>query len=154
MQFGKFFVSASAIVLPNDSYNILIGTQFLLEFKAKINYKEQYLSLLFYKVPLIILNQPAKPKVQTCYIESDKSISSLDYTMSKPGKSLPPSTSDMEGIPIYSPFAFHLEPGQQTLVNIHLSFEILKNYILFLSSVKNPLCMNLWYALVFLIKVH
>ena len=58
--------------------------------------------------------------------------------MSKPGRSLPPLTPDTEGIPIYSPFAFHLVPGQQTLINIHLSFEVPKNYILFLSSVNNP----------------
>ena len=97
-----------------------------MEFKAEINYKEQYLSLLSYKVPLIILNQPSKPKVCMCYIESDKSISSLDYIITKPGKLLPPSVPDIEGILIYSPSAFHLEPGQQTLVNIHLSFEIPK----------------------------
>ena len=48
MWYGKFFVLALTIILPNDSYNILIGTQFLLEFKAEINYKEQYLSLLYY----------------------------------------------------------------------------------------------------------
>ena len=34
MRFEKFVVLAPAIVLPNDSYNILIGTQFLMEFKA------------------------------------------------------------------------------------------------------------------------
>ena len=45
-RFGKFVVSAPAVVLPNEGYSIFIGTQFLLEFQAEINFKDQSLSLL------------------------------------------------------------------------------------------------------------
>ena len=61
----------------------------------------------------------------------------MGYIITKPGKLLPPSVPDTEGIPIYSPVEIHLKPGQQKLVNIHLSFEVPKNYILFIFSVKN-----------------
>ena len=116
----KFVVSTPAIVLPKKSYNILIGTQFLKEFKAVINYKEKYLSLLTYQVPLIILGTPDKTKTRTCYIENTSSISSLTYTVDKTVKPLPPLVEAKYGIPIYAPHNFTLKSGQQQFISIKL----------------------------------
>ena len=124
MRFGKFVVSAPAIILPNKSYNILIGTQFLKEFKAVINYKEKYLSLLTYQVPLIILGTPDKTKMRTCYIKNTSSISSLTYTVDKTVKPLPPLVESKNRIPIYVPYNFTLESGQQQFILIKLQLEV------------------------------
>ena len=123
-----------------------------MEFKDEINRKEQYLSLLSYKVPLIILNKPSKPKVCMCYIESNKLISSLGYIITKPGKLLPPSVTDTEGILIYSPYAFNLEPGQQMLINIHLTFEVPNKIYYFCHLLTITQFMSLSSALALLIK--
>lgn len=65
MRFGNFLITAPAVVLPNNSYNILISTQFSLEFQEVINYKEIYLLLLSYKVPIFI-NEVNKKFKQVC----------------------------------------------------------------------------------------
>ena len=39
LRFGNIQMSALVIVLPNKSYNLLLGTAFFRKFKTKINYK-------------------------------------------------------------------------------------------------------------------
>ncbi|KAJ9079453.1 hypothetical protein DSO57_1035228 [Entomophthora muscae] len=53
MRFGKLFLAAPAVVLENESYDLLVGTQFLREYNGIINLKDGYLSILGYEVPLI-----------------------------------------------------------------------------------------------------
>ena len=51
--FGKLLLSSPAVVLENESYDLLIGTQFLGKYNGIINLKKGYLSLLNYTMPLI-----------------------------------------------------------------------------------------------------
>lgn len=52
LQFFKPFLKAPAVVLKNKSYNLLIVTQFIMEFKGIINHHESFLSLLGYQALL------------------------------------------------------------------------------------------------------
>ncbi|KAJ9052466.1 DNA damage-inducible protein 1 [Entomophthora muscae] len=73
MQFGKLLLAAPAVVLENESYNLLVGTQFLREYNGIINLKDGYLSILGYKVPLIFeepIKVPGK-RLKTCTLEGN-----------------------------------------------------------------------------------
>ena len=45
MRFGKMLIAATAVVLENKSYDLLIGTEFLREYNGIKNLKKGYLSL-------------------------------------------------------------------------------------------------------------
>ncbi|KAJ9064498.1 hypothetical protein DSO57_1029949 [Entomophthora muscae] len=46
MQFDKLLLAAPAVVLENESYDLLVGTQFLREYNGIIKLKDGYLSIL------------------------------------------------------------------------------------------------------------
>ncbi|KAJ9072694.1 hypothetical protein DSO57_1024647 [Entomophthora muscae] len=71
MQFGKLLLAVPAIVLENNRYDLLVGSQFLREYNRIINLKDSYLSILGYKVPLIF-EEPVKVPgkcLKTCTLE-------------------------------------------------------------------------------------
>ena len=70
MRFGKLLVAAPAVVLNNESYNFLIGTQFLREYNGIVNLKEGFLSLLGYDIPLVFENPPkiSGQKLKSCVL--------------------------------------------------------------------------------------
>lgn len=104
LRFGKFIVTAPAIVLPSNSYDLLLGTQFLQEYSGIIDFKAAYLSLLSYKVPLIVQDTPKNSKTLTCYVDGPTTLSSFSYEKDKKEiRSLPYSISNKEGIPLRSP---------------------------------------------------
>ncbi|KAJ9073832.1 hypothetical protein DSO57_1012368 [Entomophthora muscae] len=59
MQFGKLLLAAPVVVLENESYDLLVGTQFLRKYNGIINLKDGFLSILGYYVPLIF-EEPVK----------------------------------------------------------------------------------------------
>ncbi|KAJ9080132.1 DNA damage-inducible protein 1 [Entomophthora muscae] len=71
MCFGKLLLAVPAVVLENESYDLLVGTQFLGEYNGIINIKDVYLSILGYEVPLIFeepIKVPGK-RLKTCVLE-------------------------------------------------------------------------------------
>ena len=56
LQFGKLVLTASTVDLENESYDLLIGTQFLEEFDGIINHHNR--SLSFRLLDTFILRHP------------------------------------------------------------------------------------------------
>lgn len=56
LRFWKLVLTTTAVVLENESYDLLIGTQFLMEFDGIVNHQEGFLSLLGYHVPLATMS--------------------------------------------------------------------------------------------------
>ena len=56
LRFGSIQVAAPAIVLPNKSYDFLIGTLFLDNFKANIEYKTKTFNLMGVSLPMTYSN--------------------------------------------------------------------------------------------------
>lgn len=52
LQFGNLVLTAPAVVLENERYNLLIGTQFFMEFDGIVNHHKSFWFLLGYRVPL------------------------------------------------------------------------------------------------------
>ena len=104
MRFGKIFITAPAIVLPNNNYNMLIKTQFLQEFNNIINFKDNYLSLLLYQIPLVVQEtEPSNQKRKSCYIEDKNYICTLNYSVGlASSKPLLPSVPVNKKIPIFA----------------------------------------------------
>ncbi|KAJ9050585.1 DNA damage-inducible protein 1 [Entomophthora muscae] len=71
MRFGKLPLAAPAVVLENESYDLLVGTQFLREYNGIINLKDGYLSILWYEFPLIFKDPVKIPgkRIKTCALE-------------------------------------------------------------------------------------
>ena len=104
--FGKLLLLSLAVVLENDSYDLLIGTQFLREYNGIINLKDGFVSLLNYSMPLIF-EEPAKlpgKRLKTCVLEYPTGIFSLKFRMHGSNlKSPPPSCPAKEGVPLLAP---------------------------------------------------
>ncbi|KAJ9084669.1 hypothetical protein DSO57_1021923 [Entomophthora muscae] len=86
MQFGKLLLAASAIVLENKSYDLLVGTQFLRGYNGIINLKDIFLSILEYKVPLIF-EEPVKVprrRLKTCALEYPTGVFTLNTELVPP----------------------------------------------------------------------
>ena len=127
MRFGKLLVTAPAVVLENESYDMLIGTQFLREYQATVSLKEGCLQLLGYKIPLIF-EEPAKvkgAKLRTCALEYPTGLFSLMYRRHKPNlRCAPEALPAAEGFPFYAPSAGTIPPGSQVLIDSHVSLEL------------------------------
>jgi hypothetical protein len=52
IRFGSLQVAAPAIVIPNNSYDMLIGTSFMRQFKAKTNHEDDTFTILGHKIPM------------------------------------------------------------------------------------------------------
>lgn len=53
MRFGKILLTAPNVVLENEVYRMLIGTQLLREYQVNVSLKDGELSMLEYFIPLI-----------------------------------------------------------------------------------------------------
>ena len=57
LKIGKFIVQTPAIVLPNNSYDILIGTSFLKDWKCKLDFECNIFHLNGEKIPMFYTKQ-------------------------------------------------------------------------------------------------
>ena len=119
--FGKLVLTAPAVVLENESYNLLIGTQFLMEFDGIVNHQEGFLSLLGYRVPLASTKLATKgsKKRRSCLLEYPTSIMALDYHVTQPRVHLPPASAPAdEGMPVY-PISVYSIPAKSQKVSLY-----------------------------------
>lgn len=127
MRFGKLLLAAPAVVLENESYDLLIGTQFLREYNGIINLKDGYLSILGYEVPLIF-EEPVKvpgKRLKTCTLEYPTGIFTLKYrTHSSNIKCPPMACPASEGIPLLATSAVTIPPGSQAILDSQISYEL------------------------------
>ena len=120
-------IAAPAVVLENESYDLLIGTQFLRKYNGVVNLKEGYLSILGYDVPLIFEEPPKLPgkKLKACTLEYASGIFTLKYRKHSTNMKCPPSSCPAnEGVPLMTQSAVTIPPGSQVLVDSLTSYEL------------------------------
>ncbi|KAJ9070525.1 hypothetical protein DSO57_1007149 [Entomophthora muscae] len=81
MQFAELLLDAPAVVLENESYDLLVYIQFLIEYNVIINLKDGYLSIIGYEVPLIFKEPVKFPRkhLKTCVLEYPTGVFTLKY---------------------------------------------------------------------------
>lgn len=127
MRVGKPLLTSPAVVLKNESYDMLIGAQSLREYQATGILKEGALSMLGYLIPLIF-KEPLKEKgnkICTCILEYPSGIFSLLYWSHKPNPQCPPdAVLEDEVFHLYAQKALYMHFGAQVVVNIQISFDL------------------------------
>ncbi|KAJ9074357.1 hypothetical protein DSO57_1007206 [Entomophthora muscae] len=117
MQFGKLLLAASEVVLENESYDLLVGTQFFCKYNGIINTKDGYLSILGYEVSLIFeepIKVPGKDH-KTCVLEYPSVIFTLMYFIHSSNiKCPPPACPAPEGAPLLMATMVSLTPWYST----------------------------------------
>lgn len=141
LRFGKLVLTAPAIVLENESYDLLIGTQFLEEFEGIINHHGKFLSLLGYRVPLYYPTSVEKGprKRRTCLVEFPNTIQALEYQVVRTKVKLPPAAVDGEyGMPVYSMTKMIVPPKSQVTVPSGIQLNINPGVVALVSGDPDP----------------
>ncbi|KAJ9071815.1 hypothetical protein DSO57_1033320 [Entomophthora muscae] len=127
MQFGKLLLAVPAIVLENESYDLLVGTQCLSEYNGIINLKAGHLSILGYEVPLIF-EEPVKvprKRLKTCALEYPTGVFTLKYRTHSSNMKCPPMVCPAsEGIPLLATSSVTILPGSQAILDSQISYEL------------------------------
>ncbi|KAI0235941.1 hypothetical protein L0F63_004990, partial [Massospora cicadina] len=115
---GKLILSALAVALDNNDYEMLIGTQFMIKHEGIINMKQGSLSLMNYEVPLVLSNKELIKNDYTCLVEHPSSTLPLHYvTSGRNTKKLHDSVEASDGIPIFAADEVVIKPGEQRVVD-------------------------------------
>ena len=142
LRFGKLVLTAPAVVLENEGYDLLIGTQFLKEFDGIVNHQEGFVSLLGYRVPLASDIAPVTKGLQkrrTCLLEYPTHILSLDYNVTQAKVHLPPlAVLGDEGMPVYPLERVMIPAKSQILLATGIWLTIPKGHLATISSIENP----------------
>ncbi|KAI0224969.1 hypothetical protein L0F63_005490, partial [Massospora cicadina] len=100
---GKLILLAPAVALDINDYEMLIGTQFMIEYESIINMKQGSLSLMNYEVPLVLSNEELIKNDDTCLVEHPSPTLPLHYvTSGRNTKKLHDSVKASDGIPTFA----------------------------------------------------
>ncbi|KAI0233462.1 hypothetical protein L0F63_002918, partial [Massospora cicadina] len=98
---GKLILTAPTVALDNNDYEMLISTQFMIEYEGIINMKQGSLSLMNYKVPLVLTKEEHIKNDDTCLVEHPSPTVPLHYiTSGRNTKKLHNSVKASNDIPI------------------------------------------------------
>ncbi|KAJ9088182.1 hypothetical protein DSO57_1025735 [Entomophthora muscae] len=114
--FGKLVVTAPAIVLQNNSYDILIGMSFMATYSTIINHKDSTFSTLGHSVPVFYHGDGPKDSStkKICHINmeyTDRDLPVAYKLRQRKLKTLPLATKEYKGIPLYVAKAFVIPKG-------------------------------------------
>ena len=120
-------MAAPAVVLKNETYDLLIGTQFLREYSGIINLRDGILLLLGYTM-MSVFEEPSKlpgKRLKTCVLEYPSVVFSLKFRMHSSNlRSPPPLCPALEGVPLLAPQALYIPPGSQVIVDSQVSYKL------------------------------
>ncbi|KAJ9090606.1 hypothetical protein DSO57_1000458 [Entomophthora muscae] len=127
LQFGSLEVSSPAIVFPHKDFDILIGTQFMQNFGAKIDFQENVLEILGQKLPIYYTLDGIIPETKRCnYINiayQDGIIPVQFYQSGKKISMLPTHIEENKGIPLGAYKAYEIKPGDQHILETKLTLK-------------------------------
>ncbi|KAJ9051597.1 DNA damage-inducible protein 1 [Entomophthora muscae] len=128
LRFGSLAVSAPAIVLPNENYNILIGTLFMRQYGVKTDLKNDVFKILGQAIPLYY-NQtnPEMGSQTTPYVNLAYHNSVVPVKYHKLGcwvKHLPTQVEEYKGLPLCANSSYTILAGHQVLMDIGLDLQI------------------------------
>ncbi|KAJ9072951.1 hypothetical protein DSO57_1021580 [Entomophthora muscae] len=125
---GSLAVSAPAIVLPNENYNILIGTSFMRQYGVKNDLNNNVLKILEQAI-LLYYNQtnPEIGSQTTPYVNLAYCNSVVPVKYCKLGlqvKHLPTQVEEYKGLPLRANSSYTILAGHQVLMDIKLDLQI------------------------------
>ncbi|KAJ9085427.1 DNA damage-inducible protein 1 [Entomophthora muscae] len=128
LRFGSLVVSAPAIVLPNENYDILIGTLFMQQYGVKTDLENNVLEILG-QVILLYYNQtnPEMGSQTTPYVNLAYCNDVVPVKYCKLGcwvKHLPTQVEEYKGLPLRANSSYTILAGHQVLMDIRLDLQI------------------------------
>ncbi|KAJ9079806.1 DNA damage-inducible protein 1 [Entomophthora muscae] len=128
LRFGSLAVSAPAIVIPNENYNILIETLFMRQYGVKTVLKNNVLKILGQAI-LLYYNQtnPETCSQTTPYVNLAYHNSVVPVKYCKLGrwvKHLLTQTEEYKGLPLRTNSSYTIQGGHQVLMDIVLDLQI------------------------------
>ncbi|KAJ9055048.1 DNA damage-inducible protein 1 [Entomophthora muscae] len=128
LRFGSLAVSAPAIVLPNENYNILIGTSFMQQYEVKTDLKNDVLKILGQAI-LLYYNQtnPEMGRQTAPYVNLTYCNGVVPVKYCKLGrwvKHLPTQIEEYKGLPLCANSSYTIPAGHQVLMDIELDLQI------------------------------
>ncbi|KAJ9048892.1 hypothetical protein DSO57_1030055 [Entomophthora muscae] len=147
--FGKLVVTAPAIVLHNESYDILIGTSFMATYGTIINHQNSTFSILGHSVPMFYHSDGPRdlPTKKIHYINMEYADGDMPvvYTLrQRKIKALPLATKEYKGILLYSSSEFSIPTGSQVIHNTGLSLSFPKGMHCEVYGLHNGLQLEPW----------
>ncbi|KAJ9059353.1 DNA damage-inducible protein 1 [Entomophthora muscae] len=128
LQFGSLTVSSPAIVFPHRDFDILIGTQFMWNFGAKINFQENVLEILGQKLPIYYTLDGIIPETKRCnYINIVYQDGIMPVQFYQSGKKISMSPTQIEenkGIPLRAYKTYEIKLGDQHILETKLTLKI------------------------------
>ncbi|KAJ9065989.1 DNA damage-inducible protein 1 [Entomophthora muscae] len=128
LRFGSLAVSAPAIVLPNENYNILIGTLFMQQYGVKTDLKNNVLEilekaiLLYYNQTNPVMGSQTTPYVNLAYCSG---VVPVKYCkLGRQVKHLPTQVEEYKGLPLRANSSYTIPAGNQVLMDIGLDLQI------------------------------
>ncbi|KAJ9077937.1 DNA damage-inducible protein 1 [Entomophthora muscae] len=126
--FGSLAVSAPDIVLPNESYNILIRTLFMRQYGVKTDLKNNVLEILGQAIPLYYnWTNPETGSQTTPYINLAycNSVVPVKYCKLRHQiKHLPIQVEEYKGLPLRANSSYTIPVGHQVLMDIGLDLQV------------------------------
>ncbi|KAJ9073612.1 DNA damage-inducible protein 1 [Entomophthora muscae] len=126
--FGSLAVSAPAIVLPNENYDILIGTLFMRQYAVKTDLENNILKILGQAIPLYYnqtnpeIGSQTTPYVNLAYFNS---VVPVKYCkLGCQAKHLPTQVEEYKVLPLRANSSYTILAEHQVLMDIGLDLQI------------------------------
>lgn len=147
LQFGDLVVSTSAVVLESNSYDLLIGTDFCWCYMVNILYKDSSLFIMGYTVPLLFNNNASAFMISKnssnwshFLVKFPHGILGVPYQVATTSTCLLPLSSNKSlGLPLRADHSLVIDPLNQMVVSMGISFDVLSGMILEAWLIANPL---------------
>ncbi|KAJ9074321.1 DNA damage-inducible protein 1 [Entomophthora muscae] len=150
LKFGSLAVFSHAIVFPHKDFDILIGTQFMQKFGAKIDFQENVLEILGQKLPIYYTLDGKITETKRCnYINIVYQDGIIPVRFYQSGKkiSVPPTQiEENKGIPLRAYKTYEINTGDQHILEIKLTLKIPEGLMARLNSHIKDLVWNHQYA--------
>ncbi|KAJ9064798.1 DNA damage-inducible protein 1 [Entomophthora muscae] len=125
--FGLLAVSAPAIVLPNENYNILIGTSFMQQYGVKTDLKNDIIEILGQAIPLYYnrlnpeMGSHTTPYVNLAYCNSVVPV--RYHKMGRQVKHLPTQVEEYKDLMLRANSSYTIPADHQVLMDIGLELQ-------------------------------
>ncbi|KAJ9051351.1 DNA damage-inducible protein 1 [Entomophthora muscae] len=128
LRFGSLAVSAPDIVLPNESYNILIGTLVMRQYGVKTDLENDVLKILGQVIPLYYnhsnpeMGSQTTPCVNLAYCNGVVPVKY--HKLGRQVKHLLTQVEEYKGLLLHTNSSYTIPAGHQVLMNIGLDLQI------------------------------
>ncbi|KAJ9089530.1 DNA damage-inducible protein 1 [Entomophthora muscae] len=130
LRFGLLAVSAPAIMLPNENYNILIGTSFMQQYGVKTDLENDVLEILEQAIPLYYnCSNPEVGSHTTPYVNLAYCNGVVPVKYRKMGRRvehLPTQFKEYKGLLLLANSSSTIPASHQVLMDIGLELQILQ----------------------------